>query len=87
MARDSPRDFGVSSAGHALTNRAGRPCRVLRLRCRTHVSRSKSRFGSSSPMKKKPNKSLQATRDDAFSSAARFTSFGPACLSSGRWPE
>lgn len=29
------------------------------------------------------NKSLQATRDGAFSSASRFTSFGPACLSSG----
>src|SRR5437773_1822244 len=32
-----------------------------------------------------PNKSLQATRDGAFSSASRFTSFGPACLSSGCW--
>src|ERR1039458_2735418 len=31
-----------------------------------------------------PNKSLQATRDGAASSASRFTSFGPACLSSGR---
>jgi len=31
-----------------------------------------------------PNKSLQATRDGAFSSASRFTLFGPACLSSGR---
>ena len=31
-----------------------------------------------------PNKSLQATRDGAFSSASRFTSFDPACLSSGR---
>jgi hypothetical protein len=30
------------------------------------------------------NKSLQATRDGALSSASRFTSFGPACLSSGR---
>jgi hypothetical protein len=40
------------------------------------------------------NKSLQATRDGVFrrrqgyggqaSSASRFTSFGPACLSSGR---
>src|ERR1051326_943859 len=30
------------------------------------------------------NKSLQATRDDALSSASRFTPFGPACLSSGR---
>jgi hypothetical protein len=28
--------------------------------------------------------SLQATRDGVFSSAARFTSFGPACLSSSR---
>jgi hypothetical protein len=26
----------------------------------------------------------QATRDGAFSSASRFTSFGPACLSLGR---
>jgi uncharacterized protein YegJ (DUF2314 family) len=33
-----------------------------------------------------PNKSLQATRDGAFSSASRFTLFGPACLSSERWP-
>jgi len=33
---------------------------------------------------KTPNKSLQATRDGALSSAARFTSFGPARLSSGR---
>ena len=32
------------------------------------------------------NKSLQATRDGALSSASRFTSFGPACLSSGRSP-
>jgi len=32
-----------------------------------------------------PNKSLQATRDGRSSSASRFTSFGPACLSSGRW--
>jgi hypothetical protein len=31
-----------------------------------------------------PNKSLQATRDGALSSASRFTSFDPACLSSGR---
>jgi hypothetical protein len=31
------------------------------------------------------NKSLQATRDGALSSASRFTSFGPACLSSGRY--
>jgi hypothetical protein len=31
-----------------------------------------------------PNKSLQATRDGGSSSASRFTSFGPACLSSGR---
>ena len=31
-----------------------------------------------------PNKSLQATRDGRSSSASRFTSFGPACLSSGR---
>ena len=30
------------------------------------------------------NKSLQATRDGGFSSASRFTAFGPACLSSGR---
>jgi hypothetical protein len=30
------------------------------------------------------NKSLQATRDGALSSASRFTVFGPACLSSGR---
>ena len=30
------------------------------------------------------NKSLQATRDGAFSSASRFTLVGPACLSSGR---
>ncbi len=29
-------------------------------------------------------KSLQATRDGRSSSASRFTSFGPACLSSGR---
>jgi len=29
-------------------------------------------------------KSLQATRDGVFSSASRFTAFGPACLSSGR---
>ena len=28
-----------------------------------------------------PNKSLQATRDGRSSSASRFTSFGPACLS------
>jgi hypothetical protein len=28
--------------------------------------------------------SLQATRDGRLSSASRFTSFGPACLSSGR---
>jgi hypothetical protein len=32
----------------------------------------------------RPNKSLQATRDGALSSASRFTGFGPACLSSGR---
>ena len=32
----------------------------------------------------RPNKSLQATRDGGSSSATRFTSFGPACLSSGR---
>jgi hypothetical protein len=31
-----------------------------------------------------PNNSLQATRDGALSSASRFTSFDPACLSSGR---
>jgi len=31
-----------------------------------------------------PNKSLQATRDGAFGSAARFTLAGPACLSSSR---
>ena len=31
-----------------------------------------------------PNKSLQAMRDSALSSASRFASFGPACLSSGR---
>jgi len=31
-----------------------------------------------------PNKSLQATRDGALSSASRFTRFGPACLSSSR---
>jgi hypothetical protein len=31
-----------------------------------------------------PNKSLQATRDGASSSASRFTLAGPACLSSGR---
>jgi hypothetical protein len=31
-----------------------------------------------------PNKSLQATRDGVYSSASRFTSFGLACLSSGR---
>ncbi len=31
------------------------------------------------------NKSLQATRDGRFSSASRFTSFGPARLSSGHW--
>jgi hypothetical protein len=30
------------------------------------------------------NKLLQATRDGALSSASRFTSFGPGCLSSGR---
>jgi hypothetical protein len=30
------------------------------------------------------NKSLQATRDGALSSASRFTLVGPACLSSGR---
>jgi len=30
------------------------------------------------------NKSLQATRDGRSTSASRFTSFGPACLSSGR---
>jgi hypothetical protein len=30
------------------------------------------------------NKSLQATRDGWSSSASRFTSFDPACLSSGR---
>jgi len=29
-------------------------------------------------------KSLQATRDGGSSSASRFTSFGPACLSAGR---
>jgi hypothetical protein len=34
--------------------------------------------------KRRPNKSLQATRDGRSSSASRFTSFGPACLSSGR---
>src|ERR1035438_7594164 len=33
------------------------------------------------------NKSLQATRDGALSSASRFTLVGPACLSSGRSPE
>ncbi len=33
---------------------------------------------------KTANKSLQATRDGAFSSASRFTLVGPACLSSGR---
>src|SRR6266704_2224114 len=32
------------------------------------------------------SKSPRATQDGAFSSASRFTSFGPACLSSGRWP-
>jgi len=32
----------------------------------------------------KANKSLQATRDSALSSASRFTLVGPACLSSGR---
>jgi hypothetical protein len=31
-----------------------------------------------------PNKSLQAMRGGGFSSASRFTSFDPACLSSGR---
>jgi hypothetical protein len=31
-----------------------------------------------------PNKSLQATRDDAFSSAIAEDIIGPACLSSGR---
>src|SRR6185369_15423394 len=31
-----------------------------------------------------PNKSLQATRDGRSNSASRFTSFDPACLSSGR---
>ena len=31
-----------------------------------------------------PNKSLPATRDGCSSSASRFTSFGPACLSSER---
>jgi hypothetical protein len=31
-----------------------------------------------------PNKSLQATRDGALSSASRFTVVIPACLSSGR---
>jgi len=30
------------------------------------------------------NKSIQAARDGALSSASRFTSFDPACLSSGR---
>jgi hypothetical protein len=30
-------------------------------------------------------KSLQATRNDGFSSVSQFTSFGPACLISGRW--
>jgi hypothetical protein len=30
------------------------------------------------------NKSLQATREGALSSASRFTPVGPACLSSGR---
>jgi hypothetical protein len=30
------------------------------------------------------NKSLQATRDGALSSASRFTVVDPACLSSGR---
>jgi hypothetical protein len=33
---------------------------------------------------KRPNKPLQATRDGRSSSASRSTSFGPACLSSGR---
>ena len=33
---------------------------------------------------KSSNKSLQATRDGRSSSASRFTSFGPACLSSER---
>jgi hypothetical protein len=33
---------------------------------------------------KTANKSLQATRVGGFSSAARFTLVGPACLSSGR---
>ena len=33
---------------------------------------------------KPPNKSLQATRDGALSSASRFTLVGPACLSSKR---
>jgi hypothetical protein len=36
------------------------------------------------PPKEGANKSLQATRDGRSSSASRFTSFGPACLSSGR---
>src|SRR2546421_4376928 len=31
------------------------------------------------------NKSLQATRDGGSSSASRFMSFCPACLSLGRW--
>jgi hypothetical protein len=37
-----------------------------------------------SSLQRRPNKSLQATRDGVSSSASRFTSFGPACLSSGR---
>ena len=42
-------------------------------------------FRSSSLEFMKPaNNSLQATRDGALSSASRFMSFGPACLSSGR---
>ena len=32
-------------------------------------------------MTMRANKTLQATRDGALSSASRFTAFGPACLS------
>ena len=50
-----------------------------------HTDRGDGRWKCSAVTKMMPpNKSLQTTRDGRSSSASRFTSFGPACLSSGR---
>jgi hypothetical protein len=52
---------------------------TLSLRGLLHLHRARSRNTMTWS-----SKLLQATRDGGFRSAARFTSFGPACLSSGR---